>query len=271
MRKKEYQDFLTRYDKFKNNNMPTPFWDDERQTLEYIYYDNKDNPLMLSLNKKTDYNPKLHINFNITDALGDLAKTGFYYSYNCKMFQSEKMSDGSFVDKTVIGHTHAHSFEEVVHSLYNFPESFSIPKEDEEFYSTQELEYLRRVKKYLLFIGLKDKDSFKTKVARFRNKKQKKFEHAFIYKFTNKEINSIIKGKNYLVYEYLDFYKENKTYQKGEYQALITDEEDNFKLFIEFTHENVQNYYTVKKVYHNSKLKDNDKILIRYFKVLEKY
>ena len=29
-------DFNSRYDKFKENNLPTPFWDEERQTLEYV-------------------------------------------------------------------------------------------------------------------------------------------------------------------------------------------------------------------------------------------
>ena len=267
MKKKEYQAFLERYDKFEKNNLPTPFWDEERQTLEYVYFNNSDG---LKL-KGIDYDNKLHINYNLTDALGDLSSTGFYYAYNSKLFQSKKINDEEIENTTIIGHTHAHSFEEVVHALYSFPESFSISRDDEQFYSMQELEYLRRVKKYLLFIGLKDSTSYKQKVGRYRNNKQKKYEGAFIYKYSNKEINSFIKGKNYLIYEYLDFYKENKVYNKGEYQALIVDEDDNFRIFIEFTHENIQNYYSVRKVYRNDKLKDNDKVLVRYFKILEKY
>ena len=263
MKKKEYQVFLERYNKFKNNNLPTPFWDEERQTLEYVYFNQKEK-------KKALNDSKLHIAYTLTDALSDITLNSFYYSYNCKIYQSKKVGD-NYEEAVIIGHTHAHSFEEVVHSLYNYPESFSIPKEDEQFYSKQELEYLRRVKKYLLFIGLKDSEGFRNKVGRYRNAKQKKYENAYIYIFSTKEINAILKGKNYLIKEYLDFYKETTKYAKGEYQALIVDEEDNFKLFIEFTHEIVQTYYSVKDVYHNDKLKDNDKILIRYFKVLEKY
>ena len=198
MKKKEYQAFLERYDKFEKNNLPTPFWDEERQTLEYVYFNNSDG---LKL-KGIDYDNKLHINYNLTDALGDLSSTGFYYAYNSKLFQSKKINDEEIENTTIIGHTHAHSFEEVVHALYSFPESFSISRDDEQFYSMQELEYLRRVKKYLLFIGLKDSTSYKQKVGRYRNNKQKKYEGAFIYKYSNKEINSFIKGKNYLIYEY---------------------------------------------------------------------
>ena len=40
--------------------------------------------------------------------------------------------------------------------MYDYPETFNISTEEEEFYSKQELKYLRRVQKYLLFIGLKD-------------------------------------------------------------------------------------------------------------------
>lgn len=34
---------MKRYDKFKKNNLPTPFWDDERLTLEYVNIGNKKN------------------------------------------------------------------------------------------------------------------------------------------------------------------------------------------------------------------------------------
>ena len=42
MNKKEYKEFLKRYDKFQKNNLPTPFWDDERQTLEYVHFINEE-------------------------------------------------------------------------------------------------------------------------------------------------------------------------------------------------------------------------------------
>ncbi len=36
MTDKEYQKFIKRYDKFKDNNLPTPFWDEERQVPKFI-------------------------------------------------------------------------------------------------------------------------------------------------------------------------------------------------------------------------------------------
>ena len=52
MTKFDYKAFNLRYEKFKKNNLPTPFWDKERQVLEYVFYD------------KDHYN----INSNLTDA-----------------------------------------------------------------------------------------------------------------------------------------------------------------------------------------------------------
>ena len=41
MNKKQIKEFLKRYDKFKKNNLPTPFWDDERQIFEYVSFDSE--------------------------------------------------------------------------------------------------------------------------------------------------------------------------------------------------------------------------------------
>ena len=35
MKKHEFIEFEKRYEKFQKNNLPTPFFDDERQTFEY--------------------------------------------------------------------------------------------------------------------------------------------------------------------------------------------------------------------------------------------
>lgn len=39
MNKNQTKEFLKRYDKFKKNNLPTPFCDDERQIFEYVSFD----------------------------------------------------------------------------------------------------------------------------------------------------------------------------------------------------------------------------------------
>lgn len=43
------------------------------------------------------------------------------------------------------GHTHTHSFDEVLRYAYNQAESFSIPKEYEPQYSAQELDWIGRL------------------------------------------------------------------------------------------------------------------------------
>lgn len=145
-----YKKFIKKYDKFRKNNLPTPFWDDERQTLEYVYFCNGK-----SVFNNQKVNNELEVNPSLFEALGEIAFTGFYYSFTDRHFIGEK-ENGKYIWKSVIWHNHAHSFEEVVRALYDSPESFNIAKDEEQYYSKQELEYLRRVQKYLLFIGLKD-------------------------------------------------------------------------------------------------------------------
>ena len=40
-------------------------------------------------------------------------------------------------------------------------------------------------------------------------------------------------------------------------------------MFIEFTHEEVKPYKDIKKLYRNTNLKDGDKVIVVYFKILE--
>lgn len=85
-----------------------------------------------------------------------------------------------------IEHNHAHSFMEVVEIVYYCPESFSIDKVDYEFYSKQELKYLKRLQSYLLAIGLKDIEKYNKKelIKRAKTKKVKQFsEYQIIEQF----------------------------------------------------------------------------------------
>lgn len=191
MNKREYKNFRKRYDKFKSNNLPTPFWDDERQTFEYVYYDPN-----IKLSPKDNFdNNRITVASNIVSALEDICFISFYYSYTCKLIT---WKDG--VTSIKIGHTHAHSFEEVVHDLYYFPESFSISKEEEKYFSKQELVYLRKVQNYLLLIGLKDSDDSRPKVSRYRNKLHKKYSNIPKYKLPNHIIEDLLAGKiNFVV------------------------------------------------------------------------
>ena len=237
--------FLKRYDKFKDNNLPTPFWDSERNTLEYVWFNN-------------DY---LNVSGNLLYSIETKTKTGLYYSFNSLVIRA---------GKKVVCHHHAHSFEDVLKNLYNYPESFNISKSDEKYYSKQELAYLIRVKKYLLFIGLKDLTS-KTKNTRYKNSLQNKYSKCAIYRIDYEKLKLINDGTlNFLVWDYFDSYVE-KNFKPGEYQALLVDDKDNFLYLVEFTKSELKEYKDIKKDVMLKNKKDNSKLVLNYFKILKRY
>lgn len=272
MNQRQTKEFLKQYDKFRSNNLPTSYWNEQRQTLEYVYWDaNESYYRSIVKHKKEVFPSNLCVERTLTEALGNIAFTGFYYSFQSKYFSIERNNE-ELEEKIKFGHKHAHSFEEVVHSLYDFPESFQIPKEDEEFYSKQELAYLRRVQKYLLFIGLKDLEKRKPSVLRYRNKNQQKYSNVMIHSFSNDSIEAFLhKERNFFITEYYSGCKEYESYSSGERRILITDLEDNFKLFIECISREVKSFADLQYFYPNSDLTLEDKVLVTTFQILETY
>lgn len=267
MTKKEYNEWLKQYYKFKNNNLPTPYWN-EGNNFEYVHV-NKSN----SKDDPDDFHSTLEINSSLIYALGDVTGAGLYYPFTTKALWSE-IEDGKEIIKTKIVRScdgaHAHSFEEVVKDLYDFPESFKIEKEDEEFYSKQELKYLRIIQNYLLFIGLKDLDRIKPPVSRYRNKLRKKYEKAYTRTFNDSMIDDAVSGKK--LYYVKDTYitdKETKTYEPGEYTALVFDEEQKIRMYIEYTKTEWMPYKEAKAKYPDENFNDDEMVSIRHFKVLE--
>ena len=155
-------------------------------------------------------------------------------------------------------------------ALYYSPESFAINKEDEEFYSKQELKYLKLVQNYLLLIGVKDLIDLKRPAYRYRNKLKEKYKNAFIYNFSPKILDGIEAGKiNFRVIDYSEYSRE-KTYDNHEYKGLLVDENEKFKFFVEFTKSEIKEYKDIKDIYTLDK-KDDDKINVIYFKILERF
>lgn len=272
MDKFDYREFEKRYDKFKKNNLPKSFWDEERQTLEYVYYDAKldrDNKIFAS--DDDEFDRRLHVEKNLTDALSNIAFTGFYYPYTCKYFTLPRIGEEELRERKIeLGRTHAHDFEHVVSSLYDFPESFKIEDDDVEYYSKQELRYLRRVQKYLLFLDLKDLESPKVKVERYRNKRQKKYCDAYINSFSDESLDDFLNDKrDFYVREYYDGFKNTK--YKHDFFALFVDREDNFKMYVEILRKEEMYYRDIKNVFIDEKLKDDDKVIVTHFKILEKF
>ena len=249
------------YEKFKNNNLPTPFWDEKRKTLEYVNVGNR--KTIFNFDKAEN---KIEIYTNLTEALENIADVGFYYPFKAKYQTITKEGP-----KFVVGKTHSHSFEGVVAALYDSPESFSISKEENEFYSNQELKYLRKLQKYLLFIGLKDIETSEVPSSRYNNSTHEKYKNAYIGTLNNTILNNILKNNlNFIVFNYYDNFQET-TYKPKEYQELITDEDYNFKLFIEYTHDEVKTYQEIKNLYPKNNIANNDEVIVRYFNIIEKY
>lgn len=273
MEKIDYREFEKRYDKFKKNNLPKSFWDEERQTLEYVYYDFKlDRDNKAFARDDDEFDRRLHVEKSLTEALSNIAFTGFYYPYTCKYFTLPRIDDENKRGyKIELGRTHGHDFDHVVSSLYDFPESFKIEDDELEFYSKQQLEYLRRVQKYLLFLGLKDLDSHKVKVERFRNKRQKKYCDAYIYSFSEESLNDFLNDKrDFYVRDYYEGFNNNNVYNH-DFFALFTDREDNFKMYVEILKKEERFYKDIKDKYHDDNLCDDDRVIAVYFKVLEKF
>lgn len=251
------KEFYKRYDKFKKNNLPTPFWDEERQTLEYVCLGNK-NTIYDFENAKN----KIDVYYNIVDALSNVAQTGFYYPFTAKHFVFAKENEPS-KDKAVVGHTHAHNFEDVVSHLYDAPETFRITKDEEEFYSKQELNYLKKVQKYLLFIGVKDLETPNVSNDRFKNGLHAKYADASIWTWDSNVVEEVLNNKlNYIV---INWYEE---YEFKSNRALIRDSNYDFKLFIETTHSEIKVYKDIKEKFFAKNIKDDDKVIIEYFKIL---
>ncbi len=270
MEKIDYKEFEKRYDKFKKNNLPRDFWDEERQTLEFVYYDTEINQLnKIFMQPDEEFDRRLHVERSLTEALSDIAYTGFYYPYTCKYFTLPRVDDKNAKRDYIIelGHTHNHDFDSVVQSLYDFPESFKIEDDELVYYSKQELEYLRRVQKYLLFIGLKDLDSRKPKVDRFRNKRHAKYGGIPIHCYNEESLKDFLSGKrNFTVGKWYEGF-ENREYE--DYYMLFADMEDNIKMYVKLIKKQEDRYDSIKDKFQDETLKDEDKVIITYFEIME--
>lgn len=243
----DYKTFNKRYDKFKKNNLPTPFWDRERQVFEYVFYE------------KNNRNEGYNICNNLTDSFN--GKLELYYPFNSIIVTKE--------GERKVGHRHEHTFESVVRDLYDYPVSFNISRKDETFYSQQELTYLKILKNYLLLVGLDDIGD-NIHISRYRSKLAKKYQNAIIIHADNREINDIIKGKRvFFAAKKTKYNKDLRQYAKGELQYLILDNKNKFRLLIEYVEKKKQKYQEIKKQVKISQTKDNDDVIVYYFKTLE--
>ena len=257
------KNLLKKYQRFKHNNLPTPFFDKERLKFELIL------PLSNNIESYSD----IEIYKSYESALSDLAYTGLYYPYTCKLITRRINPDtNEEYDKAEIRHLHSHNFEELLQDLYDYPESFSISSDDEKFYSTQELYYINNVKQYLLFIGLKDASSPKPSITRYRSKKQNKYGSYPIHHISNNLLNDILNNKvDYYITLHDGYNPINEDFKEGEFKALLVDENSNFKLLVELTKIRYGKYNDYKKYVKSDNSKDAEMVRISYFNIVERF
>lgn len=228
-----------RYKKFKDCYLPYPFFDNKRDTFEWVKY----------MNKHYIVEP------NLLYAIGDIARVGVTYHY--KINVSELVKDKEFKFSPTI--KHCHSFDEVIYALYDYPESFIIPDEFLYEYSNQELGYLKQTRSYLHLIGLKD-----IKCSNEINKLDMEFDH--IYAKKHKNIKDKLFLKNYdkklkkLKYENnLKRYSNTKALEYQSYCLMNVDKKEIAKAII-----NGEKDYIININYSFSKPTENVRFLISY-------
>lgn len=248
----EYQIFDKKFDKFKKYNMPYPFFDCERQVLEFV---NKD--MLMSDTGEQEYISRKPM---LSEALSEIISSFFYYSFNTRIEDEE--------GNTYSGHSHAHNFEEVVAACYDYPEHFDILEEDKKYYSEQQLLFLKRLKKYLLFIGIKDKVDYKDK-GRYYNEFREKNLNTLVIDCDDSKIDKIIKNK-FLVYPYYEGSELYITFANGE-RRFIRNNDGDILYLIEFYSGALAKYKDIKESYPIEGKNDEDLLDICYFNIVEKY
>ncbi|MCI8467800.1 MAG: hypothetical protein HFI08_06425 [Bacilli bacterium] len=130
-----------RYKKFRNCNLPCPFFDKKRDTFEWVYYDGY---------RQNGYD----IQTSLYEALGNVSKSGVTYHYEAVMYGQKNSEEKEAKYQMMLDH--CHSFDEVIERVYRYPETFHIPDNYLEEYSKQELRCLKKIQSYLKVIGLPD-------------------------------------------------------------------------------------------------------------------
>lgn len=135
--------------------------------------------------------------YNYIDAFSDIICDSFYYSFDTHVIYYSIKDNKRHYDDMGTYHSHEHAFEEVVRELYRNPESFRIKEDEKEYYSNQEIKYLRRLKSFLLAIGVRDLKVGEYIEERIKANKVKKIKN-FVLKNVNEEEISKLKANKKL-------------------------------------------------------------------------
>ncbi len=164
------------------------------------------------------YNNELITNYSLYESMSDIIRYGFIYHYETEEQDTEY-------------HSHGHSYEDVLRTLYYYPEHFHIPNDSLHEYSNQELKFIKRMKSYLLLIGLKNLKPTETeqemeeqKLSRSNNELARKYSLYGFYEPHNRSLKDILNGKyNYLIRQAWDNKYEEEI---GKKLLLFNEEQD---------------------------------------------
>lgn len=217
-----------RYGKFKNCSIPYPFYDNKRNTFEWVSY-----------HKETG---QYEVRTSLVDAIGNNANCGVKYHFKAKLLGREK-PEQELKYRMVV--SHCHNFDKVVQNLYDYPETFEIPNEFLDEYSEQELIYLKQVKNYLLLIGLKDRRRSKEKDLLDNNwsivdkKKHKNIKDKLFMLTYQKKWEKITEDEDFARYENpkaLEFSSYYRMWCKNDKIAnAIINGEKNYRIFVHYS------------------------------------
>ena len=190
--KHKYYDFKTnmRYKRFKHCSIPYLFHNKKRNTLEWVTFNNETHEYEI-------YN-------QLQNALEDQVYCGFIYHYKARIYGREN-SNQELKYRLMV--SHCHSFDEVIETLYRYPESFEIPKEFLYEYSEQELQFLKQIQNYLNLIELKDEKineerlELGQKYENIYQKKHKSIIDKLTLKYYDKKEQKIMNKESFTRYE----------------------------------------------------------------------
>lgn len=232
---------------YKHCSLPYPILDKKNNLFYWVFYDKERRNLL----KKE----------NLQYALENFTKMGLLYHYQANLYSNRKNERPIY--RIMVGY--CTSFVEVIRALYDYPDTFVIPKEYESEYSKQELAYLKQLQNYFHVIGLKDEKKSAElntiimklnelvgtrkmlKRKRLEKRKEKLIEKERMQRYTNSKAEkflhyqTIYEKKESVITSFLQEERDYRIYRGhnphvGEFSFLL-DSEGNYRAILEFISE----------------------------------
>ncbi len=196
----------------------------------------------------------------IYEAFSHLIKTSLEYNYEITYKYYDALKNSIKIETVAM---HSHNFNDVIETLYYYPESFNIPENDKDNYSASELAFLKKLQNYLLLMGLKDKSDSKDMInlhRKYKNELNSKKYFKELVKLERKETLERANNKKVRTYHEAGYFmasdnildailnkeKNTRIFRQYSYSTsrikeryFILDNDYNYKALIEITDENI--------------------------------